>query len=302
MNIQDIDLNLLLVFETAYAERNLSRAGKLLGISQSAVSNALARLRGALGQTLFVRSGQGVVPTAYAESIAVEVNRALAILRGALQETSFDYRVSNRRFTLICSDYSASVILPAVLRKVEQLAPNVTLNVIAKHDELDFVIGLAKGEADLAVGGLPFLSGATRHQRLFDEPIALLARRGHPATVARPSLQTLNRYPHVLVNPYGNWQPWANLRTRNGIAIEPQIAVRIPTYLAVPYLLASSDYLSACPERLALSLAGHFPLELVKLPLPMASVPIAHYWHERSQSDPGHQWLRHQVHAVCQAL
>lgn len=302
MNILEFDLNLLRVFEVVYAERNLSRAAKQIGISQSAVSNALARLRDALGQPLFVRAGQGVAPTTYAEAIAPQVVQALAILRGALQDAAFNYRLSSRRFTLICSDYSASVILPAVLDRVRQQAPNVTLHVIAKHDGDDFARALAQGDADLALGGLPFLSGPTRQQRLFDEHIVVLARRRHPAATSRPALQVLNRYPHVLVNPYGNWLPWENLAGKDGVAIAPHIAIRVPTYLAAPFLLAQSDYLAACPARLAALLTAHFPLEILKLPQSLANVHIGQYWHERAHEDPGHQWLRQQVHEVCQAM
>ncbi|MGZ3158020.1 MAG: LysR family transcriptional regulator [Burkholderiaceae bacterium] len=302
MNIKDIDLNLLLVFEVVYSERNLSRSAKTIGISQSAISNALGRLRDTLGEPLFVRSGQGVVPTTYAESIAPDVSRALSILRGALLEATFNYRLSNRRFTLICSDYSASVILPAVLRKVQEEAPLVTLNVIAKHDGSDFAPALAQGEADLAIGGLPFLTGSIRHQRLFDEEIVVLTRRGHPALKSRPNMLLLNRYPHVLVNPYGNWLPWEHLAERTGVAVDPHIAIRVPTYLAALYLLESGDFLSSCPQRLAALLMRHFPMEILKLPASLATMPIGQYWHERSQADPGHQWLRQLVHDVCMAL
>ena len=298
MNIRDIDLNLLLVFEVVYAERNLSRAARSIGISQSAVSNALTRLRETLGQPLFVRAGQGVAPTPYAESIASDISNALAILRTALQETAFDFRSSQRRFTLICSDYSASLILPVVMRRVEELAPHVTLQVLAKHENADFAQALSQGEADLAIGGLPFLAGSTRHQRLFDERTVVLARQGHPATLKRVDLNVLNKYPHVLVNPYGNWLPWEELFKEAGLSIEPHIAVRLPTYLAAPYLLEATDHLASCPERLAALLMRNFPLKVVKLP-PLGTVSIGQYWHERSQEDPGHQWLRQQVHDVC---
>lgn len=297
MNIRDIDLNLLLVFEVVYAERNLSRAARSIGISQSAVSNALARLRDTLGPPLFVRAGQGVAPTPYAESIAPDISNALAILRNALQESAFDFRSSERRFTLICSDYSASLIVPAVLRRVEELAPHVTLQVIARQDGADFDYALAQGEADLAVGGLPFLGGSTRHQRLFDERTVVLARQEHPATLKRVDLNVLNKYPHVLVNPYGNWLPWEQL-LQEGMPINPHIAIRLPTYLAAPYLLESTDHLASCPGRLAVLLMRNFPLKVLKLP-PLGTVPIGQYWHERSQEDPGHQWLRQQVHDVC---
>lgn len=301
MNIRDIDLNLLLVFEVVYAERNLSRAARTIGISQSAVSNALARLRDTLGQPLFVRAGQGVAPTPYAESVAADISNALAILRNALQESAFDFHLSERRFTLICSDYSAALILPAVQRRVEELAPHVTLQVIARQDSAGFDQALAQGEADLAVGGLPFLGGATRQQRLFDEHTVVLARQGHPATMRRVDPSVLNHYPHVLVNPYGNWQPWEQL-LQEGAAIDPRIAIRLPTYLAVPYLLESSDHLAACPGRLATLLMRNFPLKILKLPSPIGTVPIGQYWHERTQEDPGHQWLRQLVHDLCRDM
>lgn len=302
MNIKDVDLNLLPVFEVVYAERNLSRAAKRLGLTQSAVSNSLSRLREAVGQPLFVRAGQGVAPTAHADAIAADVIRALELMRGSLQQTGFDHRLSSRRFTLICSDYSIAVLLPAILARVQELAPQVLLEVVSKHDGKDFALALAHGEADLALGGLPFLAGPTRQQRLFEETNVVLARRGHPALRARPGLATLNRYPHVLVNPYGSWLPWESLAQSQGVSIEPRIAVRMQTYLAAPFLLESTDYLASCPQRLAVLLTRHFPLEVVPMSAPLATVPIGQYWHERSQQDPGHQWLRQQVHEVCQRL
>ncbi|WP_158592186.1 LysR family transcriptional regulator [Noviherbaspirillum sedimenti] len=295
-------MNLLPVFEVVYAERNLSRAAKRLGLTQSAVSNALARLREALGQPLFVRAGQGVAPTAYADAIAADVIRALEGLRASLRPVRFDQRLSNRRFTLICSDYSIAVILPPVLARVQLLAPQAELQVVSKHDGKDFGQALAQGEADLALGGIPFLVGTMRQQRLFEENTVVLARRGHPALAGKPGLEVLNRYPHVLVNPYGNWLPWENLAQVQGISIDPRFAVRMQTYLAAPYLLESTDYLASCPQRLAALLSRHFPLAVLPLPTPLVTTPIGQYWHERSQEDPGHQWLRQQVYEVCQGI
>ena len=152
MELHELDLNLLRVFDAVYAQSNLSKAAKELGISQSAVSNVLGRLRDALGQPLFVRSGQGVAATTYADSIAPQIAQALTLLRGALQEAAFNYRLSNRRFTLICSDYSAAVVLPAVMARVQQLAPGVTLHHVGGHsDGLQIVrVPTARGPIVLA--------------------------------------------------------------------------------------------------------------------------------------------------------
>lgn len=300
--MQSVDLNLLAVFEVVYAERNLSRAAVRLGLTQSAVSNALTRLRDALGQKLFVRAGQGVAPTAYADTIAADVARALADLRGALRPQGFDRRLSNRRFTLICSDYSIAVILPAVLARVQQLAPQIHLQVVSKHAGKDFTQALAQGEADLALGALPFLPGQIRQQRLYEENNVVLARRGHPALKGKPGLEVLNRYPHILINPYDNWVPWQAVAQSEGLDINPHIAVQLQNYLAAPYLLASTDYLANFPQRLANLLTVNFPLGILPLPMPLTTVSIGQYWHERSQEDPGHQWLRQLVYDVCQTL
>ncbi|HEY8100014.1 MAG TPA: LysR family transcriptional regulator [Burkholderiaceae bacterium] len=306
MNIESIDLNLLRVFESVYSERNLSRAAKRLGLNQSSVSNALARLRDALGQSIFVRSGHGVIPTPFADSIAVDVNRALALLRNALRDPGgFDFASSDRRFGIICSDYSAAVIMPRLLSTLQTLAPHISLVVLNLQNGDDIAPAIANGEADLAIGNLTFLSMTVRHQRLFDDNYLVLARKGHPATKGAWDANTFLKYPQILVNPYNPYTrcaPWCDRDGSSLLDADPKVAVHAPSFLAVPYLLATSDCLAACPGRLAHDFVKMHPLQILEAPFPKAPVSIGQYWHERQHNDVGHRWLREQIYRISENM
>lgn len=300
MNIKDVDLNLLLIFDQVYRDRNMSKASKALAMTQPAVSNALSRLAKTLGQPLFVRAGHGVAPTPHAEAIAPEVATALGLLRNALTGSAFDPRHAERRFTLVCSDYSASIILPLLLQRVREQAPQTVLEVVNLREAQDFASALAQGEADLALGALRFLGGPLRQQKLLDDRIVVLARRGHPAAEGKAGADLVGRYPHVLASPYGNWASIEELAARRGIRL--RVAIRVTSYFAVPFLLEQGDYLAVCPQRLAAVLTARFPLVALASDVAPNGIAIGQYWHERSQQDPGHQWLRQQVAEVCRGL
>lgn len=301
MNIETVDLNLLRVFEAVYRERNLSRAATQLQMSQSSVSNALKRLCDTVGQTMFVRSGHGVIPTPFAELIADDVNRALMLLRNALRDPSgFDFASSDRRFKIICSDYSAALIIPRLLGALRTLSPNISLVTISMHDGDDISPALASGDADLALGNLYFLSTNVRHQRLFEDSEIILARKGHPATKSHWDLTAYRKYPRIVVSPFSKCTSWYNKEDPTLLDRLPHAALQASTYLALPYLLATSDCLATCPIRLADEFVKAHPLDVLDTPFPRDTILIRQYWHERQQEDAGHRWLREQVHRIFQ--
>src|SRR5262245_50812510 len=129
MNLRGIDLNLLPVFEAVYVERSLTRAGEVLNVTQPAVSNALARLREAFGDPLFVRAGRGVAPTPKAQTLISPVREALTRLRSGLDPASaFDPKTSERAFNIASRDTSSSIIMPALAKKLGKVAPLVRIN------------------------------------------------------------------------------------------------------------------------------------------------------------------------------
>jgi DNA-binding transcriptional LysR family regulator len=303
MNIGTIDLNLLRVFEAVYRERNLSRAATQLELSQSSVSNALARLRESVGQTLFVRSGHGVIPTPFADAISKDVNQALSLLRNALRDShEFDFGSSDRQFRIICSDYSAALIIPPLLTTLQCVAPNVSLVTVSMHDGDNIAPALASDDADLALGNLYFLSDSVRHQRLFEDDYVILARKGHPATKSRWNADAFVKYPQIVVDPFNKCMPWFKKEGASMLSRTPHVAVYAASYLSVPYLVAGSDSLAACPRRLAEQFVRGHAAHMLEFPIPAEPVLIRQYWHERQHDDAGHRWLREQIHRVCQAI
>jgi DNA-binding transcriptional LysR family regulator len=155
MKLADIDLNLLVVFQQLLREGRVSRAAAALGLSQPAVSNALRRLRDLLGDELFLRTPQGMVPTAYAQTLALPVSQALEDLHRALNaRTSFNPARSDRRFTLALTDVGEIYFLPVLMGALARLAPGITLRCVPVADAA-LRGAMAGGRVDLALGWLP---------------------------------------------------------------------------------------------------------------------------------------------------
>lgn len=180
MNLHEIDLNLLVVFHRLLRERRVSRVAEALGLSQPAVSNALRRLRGLLGDELFLRTPGGMEPTPYALQLAGPVAQALDTLREALNvRASFEAATSERCFTLAMSDVGETYFLPVLVDALAQAAPRVTLQCVPVADA-SLRDDMASGRVDLALGLLPQLQAGFFQQTLFRQHYVALMRAGHP--------------------------------------------------------------------------------------------------------------------------
>ncbi len=188
MNVQDVDLNLLRVFDAVLRERGVTPAAARLGLTQPAVSNALARLRALLGDALFVRTPKGMDATPFARELAEPVRQALVLLESALAHgPGFDPATATRAFRFYMSDLGQIEFLPPLVERVQRDAPNVRLEAIALDVE-HIADALATGALDLAIGFLPGLGAPVRRRHLFRDPYVCLMRADHltlPARVAR---------------------------------------------------------------------------------------------------------------------
>ena len=197
MNLSDIDLNLLLLFQRLMRERRVSTVAEQMNMSQPGVSNALAKLRRRLGDPLFVRGPGGVVPTPFALSLAEPVGQALAILHAALHpETGFDPLRVTRTITIGMTDIGEVVFLPALVERLSREAPGIVLNTV-RDTSIDLRHEMAEGRVDLAIGLLPQLKGGFYQRRLFDQRYVCLFRRGHaledaPLTLAACSISGMS--------------------------------------------------------------------------------------------------------------
>jgi DNA-binding transcriptional LysR family regulator len=306
MNISAVNLNLLPVLDALLAERSVSRAGARLGLSQPAVSNALAQLRTVLGDPLLVRSRRGMIPTERALALAGPLRAALGALeRGLDPSPAFDARTTDRAFTMVTSDFVAMVLLPRLLARLSREAPRVRLQVRA-WQENRVPADLERGEADLMLGFYGELPPAHLAQRLFEDSFVCVVRKGHPAVRDRLTLKTYVALDHVLVShlPDGRGVVDDALAARG---LKRNVALRVSHFLLVPSIIAATDYVAALSQPIARPFAEVWPLRLFRPPLALPGAWVQAVWHERTTDSAAHAWFRatvadigREVHNACQ--
>lgn len=285
MNLSGIDLNLLLVLHTVLTDRSVARAARRLNVTASAVSNALARLRVALDDPLTLRSGRGVVPTPRAAALAPVLARALGELNEAVRGNDFDPAHSKREFTLAVADVGQLARLPRMAALLSKEMPHTQLRVVS-IDTLHASGGLEGTLVDVAIGVGERRPGI-HAEPLYDEPIVLVARVGHPRAKRRVSktvLATL-RHVEVHVSPGKPSRPLAASYAALGITRE--IAVTVPTFTAAAAVVSATDLVASLPGTLLDVFGSRLGLRAVATPLRPLTTTINILWHERTDRDPG---------------
>jgi DNA-binding transcriptional LysR family regulator len=286
-----IDLNLLSVFQEVYRERQISSAARKLGLSQSAVSNALARLRRAFGDELFVRTASGMQPTPLATQMAEPIGAAMAQVALALNQRSrFDPATSRRRFVLAMTDVGEIYFMPALIERCRLLAPQVEISSV-RAAALVLKEEMEGGRVDLAIGPFEDISEALYQRQLFRQPYVTMFRKGHPLGKGELTLARFVGADHVLVDSHES--PYERINALLGRAgIGPAVRFRVPHFTAVPYIVSTSDLVVTVPQKLAERAAAPFGLEWITPPLELPPLQTNVFWHRRYNQDPGNQWLR----------
>lgn len=294
-----MNLNLLPVLDALLAERNVSKAGARLGLSQPAVSNALAQLRGVLGDPLLVRGPKGMVPTERALALAGPLRAALQSLSTGLDPpTGFDPRTAERGFTILTNDFVALAMLSRLLARLQHEAPGVHLQVRA-WQEHRIAPDLERGEADLQVGFFRRLPPGHQAEELFEDRLVCVVRKDHPLVKDKKTmpLATYTKLQHVLVSH----QPDGRGVVDDALAalrLSRTIALRVSHFLLVPSIISSTDYVAALSELVARSFAAVWPLQMYKLPVDVNTANVHMLWHERTNGSAAHAWLRKVVQEV----
>jgi DNA-binding transcriptional LysR family regulator len=291
VNVRDVDLNLLRVFDAVLHERGVTPAAVRLGLTQPAVSNALARLRAVFGDALFVRTPGGMDATPFARELAEPIRQALALLESALAHgPGFDPATSTRAFRFYMSDLGQIEFLPPLLERVQRDAPGVRLEA-AGLDVEDISGALAAGALDLAVGFLPGLGPPVRRTPLFRDPYVCLMRADHP--IRSLTKKRFAEASHALVMYRGGHRVIEEALERAGLA--RRIALRVPHFTVAPMVLERTDLILTLPARVArvYERRGNFKSLPPPVPIPPADVGV--HWHERFEADAGNRWLREQL-------
>ncbi|MFL6795777.1 MAG: LysR family transcriptional regulator [Xanthobacteraceae bacterium] len=295
-----IDLNLLVVFDAVMQERNVTRAGQRLGLSQPAMSHALTRLRHMLRDDLFIRSPKGMLPTPRAEQLAFPIRAALDGLQHSLEPAEFVPTKAARGFRLAVDNYSAVVLVGPISNRIIKIAPGVTLE-FRPSGTLDVPELLERGELDLAIG--PFAPPGERFSRLslLSDGFVVVMRKGHAAANSRElSIEKLAVLPHLVLSSVAYNTDFIDqaLARRK---LKRRIQLRAP-FLSAARILAASDMVAVLQRRVAEELVRYRPLAIRALPLPSPALETAMIWSRRLDNQPAHRWLREIVSATSKGL
>jgi DNA-binding transcriptional LysR family regulator len=302
MSFLTLDLNLLRVFDAVMTEQNLTRAASRLAMTQPAVSNALRRLRDALGDELLIRTAHGVKPTPRAEALWPAVRHALSELEEAIApEQNFDISTTQITFRMAMADATATLWLPTLVRSIEREAPNLTIRMVPLTTREPRPM-LLRGDIDLAVGFFPGVTAQLaagqgvsvspiRHEQLYAGSYACVMRKNHPLADKELTVDAYCSARHLLVSFSGR----ANGLVDEALARvgrERRIMITVNQFFTAGRVVATSDLLTVLPRHLIASTGITGSLITKDLPFDLPKVNIDMLWHERDTRSPAHKWLR----------
>ena len=291
MNLSRLDLNLLVFLDVLLRENSVTRAAEQVGITQPAMSNALARLRQLLDDPLLVREGTRMKATARALELQHPLREALSQLHQAVAPAeNFDPSKLERTFTLLITDYAEQILMPCLLGKLLALAPGVQLNLVSMPE--DAIAVLQAGKADAAInwyGGMP---EHFYEKPLWEERQVCICRQDHPALRnGKLSLKNYLKQGHCLVTQTGIGLGQVD-RILADQGLSRHIAVLTRRVQQIPRLVAGSDLVAVIPNRVAEEQQRHYSICILPPPVELNRYIVTIGWGPVAQHDPAHRWLR----------
>jgi len=291
MELTEVDLNQLVLFQQLMVERRVSKVAENLGLTQPAVSNTLAKLRRQFGDDLFVRTPKGMMPTPFAEQLAEPIGQALGMIHSGLnQHSRFDPAHVKRAVTIGLTDIGEIVFLPELVERLRQDAPGVSLTTV-RTTASNLREDMEAGKVDLAIGPLPQLKAGFFQRRLFRQRYVCLLRKDHPLDRQRLSLADFKAAEHLIIVSAGTGHGKVDDLIRRA-GVDRQVRLTVPHFVSVGHILRRTDMVATVTERLAERLADPFDLRALPHPVDLPEVAINLFWHAKVHRSPAHQWLR----------
>lgn len=299
MSLRGVDLNLLVTLDALLRERNVTRAGRVMGASQPAMSAALARLRDLFDDPLLVRVGREYQLTPLAKDLAGPLQTCLASLQDTIERRpGFDPRTSTREFCIAGADYSMVVLMQPLVERFSEIAPGIRLHL--RNADTSVPRRLISGRVDLSIqpaGVLPKLPSQT----LFSDSWICAVWRGNHEVSDKLTIEQWSAMPHVCFG-FGNTGivladlmlgALAPMRTRHVVC---------ESFLTLPMLLNKTRMVALLPSRLGRAIQGLAQIRLVQCPVELPRFVQAMTWSPLHETDPAHVWLREQVADMAQQL
>lgn len=295
------DLNLLPVLLVMMEERNVTRAAERLGITQPALSNALNRLRETLNDPLFIRERYGMRPTPKAEQLAQVVGAALSSIdKVILGQQDFDPLNATRLFTVAPNSYVEFIMMPAIVARLRSCAPGIRLRLTPFGNDVTET-GVISGNTDMVLGRIVEPPDNLVVQHLMNEGLACVIRADHPLVGENLSAEQYEQLKHVNVLPPGRMRAglYQALEQRG---LRRQVAVSVTHFLAVPEMIAVTDYCATLPRLICQHLSRDQRLRIIPAPVDLGTFPVEMGWHARYRDDPAHRWFRTLITETAQSL
>jgi DNA-binding transcriptional LysR family regulator len=304
MSFLTLDLNLLRVFDAVMTEQNLTRAGSRLAMTQPAVSNALKRLRDALGDELLIRTAHGVKPTPRAEELWPTVRRVLSDLEAAVTPETFDVSKVLTTFRMAMADATAALWLPSLVGAIEREAPGVSVRMVPLTTREPRPL-LLRGDIDLAIGFFPGvvaqLAGGPdtpiRHERLYSGKYVCVMRKHHPLAEQELTLDAYCAANHLMVSFSGRGHSLVD-EALSQLNRERRLLLTVNQFFTAGRVVAHSDLITVLPHHLIASTGMTGALIAKPLPFTLPDVHVDMLWHERDARSPAHRWLREHMSAM----
>jgi DNA-binding transcriptional LysR family regulator len=299
LNLRSVDLNLLPVFEAAYEERSLSRAAVRLGMTQSAVSHALARLRAVFGDELFIRQARGVLPTPAANRIYAKLRDALASVRESVAELrGFAPKTSARKFVISIAHPLGPMIAVRLLERLAHAAPGVEVAFSTRSRPVELERAMREGGVDAAVDWLVPERGRFHEVTLFEDAIVAVARHGHPALRRTRSIKDLKAGAFVSLRPRVEGEhPVAGIREWQRLKLN--YVLEVSEILEIFMVTSQSDLFGLIPRSMMKFAREVFGLRPLPVGPKSAPMPIKLVWRASRETDPAHAFLRKQIGLAC---
>lgn len=302
VHLRDFDLNLLLALDALLGEAHVTRAAGKVGLSQSAMSHALSRLREKLQDPLLVRTKRGMEPTERARTLTAPLRAALSEIDRALGPSAeFSPKQARQTFYVGSSDYEQLTLVRPLLARLAREAPGIDLVLRSPQPLTSVPELLARGELDLVVKPLAKADAVQGiyHQRLIAlDRFVVVARKGNPFVGKKLTLKRFLAAPHALVAPGGTPRGLVDdLLAKRGLS--RRIMLATPHFLVAPHFIAESDMLLTMAERVARRYAAMLDLELHPLPLPLPGFSVHAIWHARTHASPAHRYLRQAFFSIA---
>ncbi len=316
MNLREVDLNFLVVFDAIYHQQNLTKAGEQLNMSQPAVSNALNKLRDIFNNPLFVKTSQGMQPTPRADALAEPIHQIILQLKSVFLEPR-DYRpqVSQQTFRLSMSDYSEFVILPKLLNILSEIAPDIQVTVVHTSRKERHKL-LESGKLNLAIYSrypnqefqekynTQFSSITDLYSnKLFNERVVVTAREGHPFIQNKITMKQFLECSHALFLPHGEIPEHDSVdQILLAQGTKRNVTLRTPHTSSHADIIGKTNLIGTTVERYARATAVENNLQVLEVPFQHPPFEMTMYWHTRVHQDPANRWLREQIKEVCRAI